>query len=170
MLHTGHQIKRRAELDTSRASLHPGLGSNDYSMVDEAEETGGVPLTNDMIGFSRAVRAGPSSLAQRFQTVMQLLERHIEPLEHDLRANRTLLAGPSSLEQRFKTVMQLPKRPVEPLEHDLLRAEKERAEKAETEARQAAREIRQAKLEAEHWKDKFKKLMGTKVGDFLDAI
>ena len=46
----------------------------------------------------------------------------------------------------------------------------ERAERAERDARQAAREVGQAKLEAELWKGKFKKLMGTKVSAFLDAI
>ena len=115
--------------------MHPGLGSNDYSMIDELDETGGVSLTNNMIEPSRAPQAGPSSL-----------------------------------EQRCKTVTKLPERPVTPHDPDLLRAARKRAERAERDARQAAREVGQAKLEAELWKGKFKKLMGTKVSAFLDAI
>ncbi|KAG9200874.1 hypothetical protein G6514_006582 [Epicoccum nigrum] len=86
------QIKRRAELDTPldtpRAFLHRGAGSNNNTMLDKADETGGVSLTNDMIGSSRALQAGPSSLEERFKTVMELPERHAEPFEQVLRAER----------------------------------------------------------------------------------
>ena len=84
--------------------------------------------------------------------------------------SRAPQAGPSPPESRFKTVTQLPEGPVTPLDQDLLRAARERAERAERDARQAAREVGQAKQEAELWKGKFKKLMGTKVSAFLDAI
>ena len=124
------------------------MGSNDYSMVDDANVTGGVPLTNDMIEPFRAHQASSSS----FETIV--------PQQ----------AGPPSLEQRFNTAMHLPEQHhTEPLEQGLL-TERDRAEKAEREAREAHREARQAKLEAEQWKEKFKKLVGTKVGAFLDAI
>lgn len=103
-------------------------------MIDEADETGGVSLTNDMVRSSRVLQAGPSSLEERFKTVMELPERYAEPFEQ------------------------------------VLRAERERAEKADREARQANREARQAKLEAEHWKGKFRKLMEIKVTAFLDSI
>jgi hypothetical protein len=146
------------------------VGSNHYSTIDEADETGGVSLTNNMIEPSRAPQAGPSPLEQRFNTVTQLPKRpSVGPVVQNLRAERTLQAGPGSLEARFKTVMEPPERHVESLEH-ILHAEKERAEKAEREARQANREARQAKEEAQHWKGKFKKMMSTKVSAFLDAI
>jgi hypothetical protein len=117
------------------------VGSDDYSMVDKADETGGVSLTNNMIEPSRAPQAGPSLFEQRFNTVMQLPPRpSVGPVEQNLRAEQGL------------------------------RAKRERAEKAEREAGQAAQEARQAKLEAELWKGKFKKLMGTKVSAFLGAI
>lgn len=96
-------------------------------MIDEAGETGGLSLTNDIIESSQALQTGSSPLGGRFETLMQIPEHHVEPLKQ------------------------------------VLRAERERAEKAE-------REARQAKLEAEHWKGKFKKLMETKISAFLDTI
>jgi hypothetical protein len=57
-------------------------------MIDEADETGGMSLTNNMIESSRTLQPGPSSLEQRFKTVIKLPERPVEPLEQDLCAER----------------------------------------------------------------------------------